>query len=358
QKCNFIENSWNGNNVRFLCITSTFDFGSQTAKCTIDPSKSYQSGADQTAVVNIVANTCSQYSTSSSCNADPTTRCGWCDECSGIQWSGGVGRCLDKNSCSFQLTANKCGAVCDATVGCSGITSCDNLDGCYDGKFRDYQNVNQWCDLNNGQCKNSICSTYIEAAPDSEGQDPLTCKDGVDNDCDGLIDCADLGCAGKTGPNNLGCCQTNSDCSTVGQCGEGICAENNICGSTVEKANKQQICNDLMPASYQCAKFFACSAATDYNCQYVGDSTLCADKHPLTPGRNPYDTSCSMKPDFRCNVDVCISPQVTSNPCCLCYSQCITAANNPNVAPESPAECNIAKNFQWTNAQCPFIGGG
>lgn len=468
QKCNFIENSWSGNNVRFLCSTSIFDFGSQIAKCTIDSSKSYQSGADQITNINIVANICSQYTTSGSCNADPATRCGWCDECFGNKWSGGASRCLDKNSCSYQLTAGKCGAVCDATLGCSGATSCDNLDGCYAGKYRDYQSVNQWCDLNDGQCKNSICSVYVEAAADSEGlQDPLSCKDGIDNDCDGLIDCADLGCAGKTGPNNLVCCQAKNDCPAdgaeaftgcvndntrkgvvgnfacelneckstnleatsscntnccfpsggsaacvnsgkasiidvdndartevcdagnwvganclgsscsddgtaphpdyscaanadcqqmVGQCGEEVCLSN-VCIKR-EKTNKIQVCESLMPASYQCAKFFSCSASTNYNCQYVGDSILCADKYPITPGKNPYDTACSMNPDFRCNVDVCISEAVTTNPCCLCYSQCVTAANDPNVAPDSTSECNIAKNYQWTNAQCPFTGGG
>jgi len=295
----------------------------------------------------------------------------------------------------------------------------------------------------------------------------LTCSDNKDNNCNGLVDCADANCAKKPGPNGLTCCQTReADCPTdgaegftgcvndntrqggigtfactqneckssttptsspcntncclpgggtascvnsgkssvinvdsdqptevcsagnwigancqgssciddgtaphlsyncasdsdcrgnVGQCGEEVCL-NNVC-VTREKTNKQQICNDSMPASYQCAKFFSCNAGTNYNCQYAGDSTLCADKYPIALGRDPYDTACSGNPNYKCSIDVCISEAVTSNPCCLCYSQCITAANDPGIAPDSTSECNIAKNFQWTNAQCPFTGG-
>ncbi|MBI2507795.1 putative metal-binding motif-containing protein [Candidatus Woesearchaeota archaeon] len=169
-------------------------------------------------------------------------------------------------------------------------------------------------------------------------------------------DCGENGCADDGTQTRSYNCATNADCKgDVGQCGEEVCL-NNVCTAR-EKSNKQQICNTLMPASYQCAKFFSCSASTNYNCQYAGDSTLCADKYPIAPGRNPYDTACSGNPDYKCNVDVCISEAVTTNPCCLCYSQCIEAANDPSVAPESTAECNIAKNYQWTNNQCPFTGG-
>jgi hypothetical protein len=49
------------------------------------------------------------------------------------------------------------------------------------------------------------------------GTPPLTegnCSDGYDNDCDGLIDCADPDCTGKPGPGGEICCQVKSDCNS------------------------------------------------------------------------------------------------------------------------------------------------
>ena len=544
EKCNYIENSWSGNNVKFLCLTNSL--GNKIVKCTIDKTKSYQSqsGSEQTKTINVIQGDCSSL-TLSQCNNAPGNRCELCNKCSGNLYSGGDNRCVAKGSCSYVAKKDFCGAQCDATVGCSGVTICK--DECYQGTYRDYEDSKQWCDLNNGQCKDGSCTLYKEVvtdvdkdgfdtqcdndcndndaninsgakeicdgidndcnpatadgsgeiAPDNSNQlgvckntkkicsngawvdnypnsyqsgKELTCNDALDNDCNGITDCADTNCKGSAGPNGLTCCQVNDavtgcpadgaegftscvndntrkgaigsftcvqneckpstkdttssctnggccfpgggtatclnpgktsvidvdndqsteDCSAgnwigadcqgdkctddgaphanyncatdsdckgnIGQCGEEICSGSNVC-TTQEKTNKKGICETAMPDSYKCAKFFSCSAATNYNCQYAGDSTLCADKYPVSPGRDPYDTACSGNPDFRCNVDVCIRNAVTSNPCCLCYSQCRTAAADPDVAPGSTDECNIAKNYQWTNAQCPFTGG-
>lgn len=46
---------------------------------------------------------------------------------------------------------------------------------------------------------------------------PETCADGLDNDCDGLLDCGDPGCAGAG-------CDDGSGCSTNDTCSAGSCA--------------------------------------------------------------------------------------------------------------------------------------
>ncbi len=236
--------------------------------------------------------------------------------------------------------------------GAIGTFTCEQNE-CKSSTTGTTKSCNTGCCLPGGgtaTCVNSGKSSIINV-----DNDPSTevCDAGnwVGANCQG-DNCKDDG----TAPHPSYNCASDADCrGNIGQCGEEVCL-NNVC-TVREKTNKQQICESLMPASYQCAKFFSCSTSTNYNCQYGGDSNLCADKYSVAPGRNPYDTACSGNPNFKCNVDVCISEAVTSNPCCLCYSQCIKAANDPVVAPESTAECNIAKNYQWTNSQCPFSGG-
>ncbi len=262
--------------------------------------------------------------------------------------------CQIKSDCPLDGSEAFTGCLNDNTrQGGVGTFTCE-LNECKSSTTQATSSCNTNCCLPGGGsaiCVNSGKSSVIDVDNDAQTE---VCDAGnwIGANCVGNK-CNDDGTAPHPNYN----CAGNPDCQgNIGQCGEEVCLSN-VC-ITREKTNKTETCNNLMPAGYQCAKFFSCSAATNYNCQYAGDSTLCSDKYPIVPGRDPYDTACSGNPDFKCKMDVCISPAVTSNPCCLCYSQCIKAANDPNVAPDSTAECNIAKNFQWTNTQCPFTGGG
>ncbi len=57
-----------------------------------------------------------------------------------------------------------------------------------------------------------------------------TCNDGVDDDCDGTIDCADPNCAGQTGPGGVRCCQNVGNCIQQ-ECGIESCSSN-VCSAT------------------------------------------------------------------------------------------------------------------------------
>jgi len=74
------------------------------------------------------------------------------------------------------------------------------------------------------------CKDGVKYPPES------ICDDGYDNDCDGLYDCDDPDCHGKTGPGGVTCCQDDSVCpkdtckDTGDEYGGGICTEDdNFC---------------------------------------------------------------------------------------------------------------------------------
>ena len=98
-----------------------------------------------------------------------------------------------------------CGAECDQEDLCLS-TPCDSLDGCYNGTYRDYQNVSNTC-LEDCTCTAAACGPYQEIITDADGDGfDLQCEqdcddfnsgigpglaelcDGKDNDCDGLTD--------------------------------------------------------------------------------------------------------------------------------------------------------------------------
>jgi hypothetical protein len=106
------------------------------------------------------------------------------------------------------------------------------------------------CLLNHGSLFNLHESTcYL----DSE----VSCSNGIDENANGLYDCAEPSCVGELNGNGATCCQIESDCGAVQEC------SNNICIAKVEILCTDNLDNDGDGLSdcqdSDCARDLSCS---------------------------------------------------------------------------------------------------
>jgi hypothetical protein len=168
------------------------------------------------------------------CNSDCAMSCQACDvsdhlgTCTnvtgaphGSRTCNGSGTCGgscsgSSQSCTYPSSQVICGAACDGTCngngGCSsvGSGSCPNGFACGTNMCKTSCSVDQDCQAPNFKCTSSPNCVRI---PESD------CLDGVDNNGDGLIDCADPTCINSRvvcTPSSLGPLGvvSGSDCST------------------------------------------------------------------------------------------------------------------------------------------------
>jgi hypothetical protein len=112
----------------------------------------------------------------------------------------GTGNCVDgiDNDCD--------GLVDIADAGCQVAERCDGVDNDGDGFVDEgFSGLGEPCTSGLGQCesegsvvcspdgKTTLCSA-VASLPGIEGPSGVTCEDGIDNDCDGLMDADDPDC--------------------------------------------------------------------------------------------------------------------------------------------------------------------
>jgi len=127
---------------------------------------------------------------------------------------------------------------------------CDGIDNDYDGEVdEDWPNLGQTCTAGLGTCQQSgtyVCDINNPAGPEvcsavagTPGEE--ICMNGVDNDCDGLIDCADPDCNGQT-------CDDGVYCNGTDTCIAGGCFRHsgNPCSGADGDNNCQESCNEAL----------------------------------------------------------------------------------------------------------------
>lgn len=150
------------------------------------------------------------------------------------------------------------------------------------------------------------CATDCGAPPSAE----LTCGDGVDNDCDGDVDCADADCASDSlcGPScgDGVCSGDESSCSCAADCGAPPSAEL-TCGDGVDN----DCDGDIDCADADCVGLMTCAPAAcdgDGVCEPGEDCNNCgSDCASRTSGRraNRYCCGDGVAASAEGNGDIC-----------------------------------------------------
>jgi len=144
-----------------------------------------------------------------------------------------------------------CGGVCKN----SNLEICNGIDDNNNCKIDDNP-INALLNPNQvGVCAGSkqtcTASNWFDDYSGVSGYQSIesSCSDGLDNDCDGSVDCADPDCAGKAGPTGVTCCQAPSNCAQDDcvdeACVNNVCVKNNREKCAADECIEGQYCDAL-----------------------------------------------------------------------------------------------------------------
>jgi hypothetical protein len=216
---------------------------------------------------------------------------------------------------------------------------------------------------NLGSVKLSLSGEYSSGVDDEEydinsQEIPIKivdCNNGIDDDDDNLLDCADPDCSGKKGPGDSTCCQSHLECSddnifTDDYCNNNICHNlEKVCEEGDNILEESCVCNGpLGDVGGICST--ACNTNTDCN-----DDLLCTEDTCSNGACSNEDIeNCCISDDNCDDGNVC-----SSDSCNLVNNQCIFEnnenccntvddCNDDNVCTEDQCSVNHAcRNLIW-----------
>ncbi|GAB4199505.1 MAG: hypothetical protein OHK0013_09710 [Sandaracinaceae bacterium] len=218
-----------------------------------------------------------------------------------------VDRCVERAGCVFEPDPRRCGPgeTCEPFVGCVGGCSpiADVEIRCRDGADDDCDGL---FDCGDPDCRRSVeCSMCAPAE--------LDCVNAFDEDCDGLFDCADPDCAGRP-ECGMGCVPTalfewscfdgvDNDCNGLFDCGDPACTLDPSCGMCVAftEVNCTDGRDDDCDFAPDCMDFDCAGRPECGGCVPVADREIfCGDRR---------DDDCDGLPD-------CADPDCARDPAC------------------------------------------
>jgi len=198
-------------------------------------------------------------------DGDPATHS---DVCTGMSCAGTAYSCSDNNVCTDDIYhGDGTCSYLNNNLPCDDGDPCSSQDVCQDGgcvggpvdKDSDGDGYLDAACAGGTDCRDDLPGAHPGATEGPVG-DP-TCSDGVDNDCDGLVDMQEVSCGG---------CSADSDCDDANVCTDDTCNTDGSCSHT----NNTRRCDD----GDDCTRDDVCSggvcAGTPYSCD---DSNVCTD---------------------------------------------------------------------------------